>query len=157
MGIGTREPQGITYRYNQYHNYWIFLWSHAKQNQSSISSHTQSRVTLFSHIVFTLHDVKVNRLRLSYHPYSFKGVHNLFIRNAVPFSSPTFLSALFAFVRFTGTPVLTALRDGHVIMLGETLWDRGTSWCGKKDVPSSDRFKWIGWILHKIHLPPPTP
>ena len=30
-------------------------------------------------------DVKVNNLKLSCHPNSFKGVHDLFIRNAVPF------------------------------------------------------------------------
>ena len=42
-------------------------------------------------------------------------------------------------------------------MLGETLWDWGTSWSGKNDVPSSDRVEWIEWVLHKIYLPPPTP
>ena len=49
------------------------MWSNAKSKQSRITSPTQSSVTLFRHIVFNLHDIKVNRLRLSYHLYSFKG------------------------------------------------------------------------------------
>ena len=79
--------------------------SNVISKESSITSHTQSSVSLFSHIVFTLHDVKVNKPRLSCHPNSFKGVHNLFIRNAVSFSPLTFASAPFALARLTGTRV----------------------------------------------------
>ena len=79
--------------------------SNVKSKQSSITFQSQLRVTLCSHTVFTSHDVRVNKLRLSCHPNSFKGVHNLFIRNAVSFSPPTFASALLALVRLTGTRV----------------------------------------------------
>ena len=64
----------------------IILRSRAKPKQSSVSFHTQLESILFSGIVFTLPDVEVtiqkdpkfNRLRLSCHSYSFKGVHELF-------------------------------------------------------------------------------
>ena len=79
--------------------------SNVKSKQSSITFQSQLRVTLCSHTVFTSHDVRVNKLRLSCHRNSFKGVHNLFIRNGVSFSPPTFSSALLALVRLTGTRV----------------------------------------------------
>ena len=79
--------------------------SNVISKESSITAHPPSSVSLFSHIVFTLRDVKVNKPRLSCHPNSFKGVHNLFIRNAVSFSPLTFASAPFALARLTGTRV----------------------------------------------------
>ena len=64
----------------------IILRSKAKPKQSTITFHTQLESILFSGIVFTLPDVEVkiqkdpkfNRLRLSCHSYSFKGVQDLF-------------------------------------------------------------------------------
>ena len=80
--------------------------SNVISKQSSITSHTQSRVTLFSRIVFTLHDVKVNKPRLSCHPNSFKGVHNFFYQKRCFFLTTNFRVRPFCpceAYRYTGT------------------------------------------------------
>ena len=64
----------------------IALRSKAKPKLSSVTFQTKLKITPFSDIVFTLPDVEVTiqkylwsyRLRLSCHPYSFQGVHDLF-------------------------------------------------------------------------------